>query len=583
MSNNYVQVPPNSTGVKLQTFENTIGGNAVDAEAVSLVDTAGASILGTAGSANADVLTVQGITGATAIPITGANAAGTQVSLATPVLIAGGDGTDIRTLLTTSNGSPIVVGAGSAGTPSGGVITVQGVTSGTALNTQGLGTAGTSTGGVLSVQGVSGGTAVPVSGTISTITNPVTVVGDAANGAAVAGNPVLVAGSDGTDARTLATNTSGQAVVVGAGTAGSASGGVLTVQGSASGTAIPVANTPASGAIFEVSPTTAANTTTNPFFNAAGTLAESTAAWTSATTVNTALQVNTAGYTTIVVTLSQGTTLTGGVVTFEASDTTAFTNAYPVTAIQLGLTSATPTLTYTLTASSNVSFAIPTAAWAAVRVRLSTVISGTGTVNIGMTASAAQDGAIVQVIPLLVNTKVSSGTSATAIADNLANVDIFQSSTNQIFGLYVADSVYGGAFSGTANTALQGWSKERTPTVFKTVQATASGNTAVWTPGTGNKFRLLKLFVEVTDNASLASGGVLTINFQDATTSINISFDVFVPSTAVTTVIGDGLEQELDLGKFGILSAAANNALNVNLSSALATGNVRVIAMGTEE
>jgi len=62
-----------------------------------------------------------------------------------------------------------------------------------------------------------------------------------------------------------------------------------------------------------------------------------------------------------------------------------------------------------------------------------------------------------------------------------------------------------------------------------------------------------------------------------------IAFDVFVPMTAVTTVIGDGLEQQLSLGAFGILSATANNALNVNLSAALATGNVRVIAMGTEE
>jgi hypothetical protein len=138
-------------------------------------------------------------------------------------------------------------------------------------------------------------------------------------------------------------------------------------------------------------------------------------------------------------------------------------------------------------------------------------------------------------------------------------------------------AVTAGAGSSTSLSAL------RSPSIFKTVQATASGNTTVWTPTSGKKFRLLKLFVEVTDNASLASGAVLTINFQDATTSINISFDVFVPTTAVTTVVGDGLEQELDLGNFGILSAAANNVLNVNLSAALATGNCRVIAMGTEE
>lgn len=59
-------------------------------------------------------------------------------------------------------------------------------------------------------------TAVPVSGTV-TITDgsgPVTVDGGAANGAAVSGNPVLVGGSDGTNARSIATDTSGRQVVV---------------------------------------------------------------------------------------------------------------------------------------------------------------------------------------------------------------------------------------------------------------------------------------------------------------------------------------------------------------------------------
>ena len=51
---------------------------------------------------------------------------------------------------------------------------------------------------------------------------------------------LMVMGSDGTNARFLSTDTSGRQVVAGAGTAGSAAGGVLTVQGSASGTPIPI-------------------------------------------------------------------------------------------------------------------------------------------------------------------------------------------------------------------------------------------------------------------------------------------------------------------------------------------------------
>ena len=51
----------------------------------------------------------------------------------------------------------------------------------------------------------------------------------------------VVGGSDGTDARTLATNTSGNLLIAGTGTAGSAATAVVTVQGIASGTAVPIA------------------------------------------------------------------------------------------------------------------------------------------------------------------------------------------------------------------------------------------------------------------------------------------------------------------------------------------------------
>jgi len=48
MSNSYVQVPPDSTGKKMQTFENTVGGNTVESEAVTLVKSSDNSEIGTA-------------------------------------------------------------------------------------------------------------------------------------------------------------------------------------------------------------------------------------------------------------------------------------------------------------------------------------------------------------------------------------------------------------------------------------------------------------------------------------------------------------------------------------------------------
>jgi hypothetical protein len=308
---------------------------------------------------------------------------------------------------------------------------------------------------------------------------------------------------------------------------------------------------------------------------------EATASWTSATALNTALTMTTLGYAEVVVTFNQTTTLTAGAVTFEVSDTTAFTNAYTITGLQVN--SANTGTTYSFVASANQGWIVNVAGWAAFRVRLSTVITGTGTVNVGIAENAVNGSSNITTLFNGTAIGVRSVGLANAIADNNLKVSLFVDSVGISGPLYVADSVYGGAFSGTPNAALQGWDKMRASTVFRTVAATASGNTAIWTPGSGNKFRLLKLFIEVTDNASLAAGGVLTIDIQDATTSTNITFSVFVPQTAVTTVIGDGAEIQVDLGSLGILSAAANNVLNVNLSSALVTGVCRIIAQGVEE
>lgn len=114
-----------------------------------------------------------------------------------------------------------------------------------------------------------------------------------------------------------------------------------------------------------------------------GTIPEVTAAWTSSTASNTALLLTVQGYNTVSVYLNQGSTITGGVLTFEASDTTAFTNAYSVVCVNQNTTQQS---SYTLLASTNVVWVCPVQGAVAFRVRLSTVISGTATVNVGLLA-----------------------------------------------------------------------------------------------------------------------------------------------------------------------------------------------------
>jgi hypothetical protein len=54
---------------------------------------------------------------------------------------------------------------------------------------------------------------------------------------------LLVAGSDGTNNRFITLDSSGRQLVVGAGTAGTAAGGVITIQGVAGGVVVPISNT----------------------------------------------------------------------------------------------------------------------------------------------------------------------------------------------------------------------------------------------------------------------------------------------------------------------------------------------------
>jgi len=115
------------------------------------------------------------------------------------------------------------------------------------------------------------------------------------------------------------------------------------------------------------------------------------------------------------------------------------------------------------------------------------------------------------------------------------------------------------------------WEYQRTPKVFKAVAATAAGNTALWTPAAGKKFRLMCYMVQVTEQAQQAVGGTLTITlFDGAAGATGQAHDVFVPAASLGTAGDLYTSPWIDLG-------------NGFLSAALTAGNVRVICCGTEE
>lgn len=203
-----------------------------------------------------------------------------------------------------------------------------------------------------------------------------------------------------------------------------------------------------------------------------------------------------------------------------------------------------------------------------IRVRCTAYTSGT----VSMTLSLLKGPS-----PLTLTFPISSSSGVTSISPSSNNN--FTPSDTATNGMFATMSAFKHGYIGGASTQ---WARERMANIIKSASATASGNTAVWTPSAGRKFRLLKFQLFLTSDATIASGGLLTVKFQDATTDAGISVPVYVPGTG-GTLAGGWRSGTVDFGGWGYISSAANNVLNVNLSSALTAGSLGVIACGTEE
>ncbi|SRR6266436_3851551 len=151
-----------------------------------------------------------------------------------------------------------------------------------------------------------------------------------------------------------------------------------------------------------------------------------------------------------------------------------------------------------------------------------------------------------------------------AVADNIASVNTLLAAT--------------GLFNGTTNSV----DRQREINIFKTITLTASGTASLWITNSGKKFRLMKLLIIVTGNAAAAAAGLLEIILLDGGTAIGLGVSVFIPAAAGTVFSPEFNSGWIDLQN-GVLSSAANNILQVNLSFALTAGEVRIIAVGGEE
>ena len=184
-------------------------------------------------------------------------------------------------------------------------------------------------------------------------------------------------------------------------------------------------------------------------------------------------------------------------------------------------------------------------------------------------AAAAPTGPAVSYLPVLVDPNGLLYVSVTAGGVTADSMDLTTDN----------DTPSNGIAAGAANYAWNGagWDRVRAAEVFKSIAASAAGNTAAWTPAAGKKFRLLAWRLSVA--GTLAADGTQVIQLRDGANTViaRAGANVAAALPANDTQIGE------DYGAKGQLSAAANNVLNLNLGTAMATGGVYLDVWGTEE
>jgi len=310
------------------------------------------------------------------------------------------------------------------------------------------------------------------------------------------------------------------------------------------------------------------------------------ATWNSATALNTAVTILSGSTDNVTFSYTQSGVFATGAITIEYTIDGTNWKTVPKASLNFGTTlSGTGNNPITLASiDGTVGVIVYNAGYQSIRLRLSTAITGTGSPTIVISSTTGKAFPITPIVGLVPSGQaVAGGAVLTGASTTVTGGTLIQSqsayqvtdglSTSGLFGAYGAVALFNGAT----------WDRPRTPKVFTTKSsATASGDTAVWTPAAGKKFRVMRFMIAVQGLSTTAAGGTVAITLRDATSAILHTFNINVPAVALT---GAALLYEsnwIDLGN-GYLSAVANNVLNVNLGTAFTAGGVDVFVAGTEE
>jgi hypothetical protein len=271
-------------------------------------------------------------------------------------------------------------------------------------------------------------------------------------------------------------------------------------------------------------------------------------AWSSATTLNStqSLTGGNSAYSTVMVQLNQTSTLTGGAVTFEGSnDGTNWVtlDAYRVTD-PTSATGAQLSIPYTVVASTKQPFLLDVLGYQQTRIRLSTVITGSGTVT-----------PFVVAYPVANNVVLGPGSNFIGSVDTPTTGNLYAALTA---GTYTNNSAAIGTFSGVGgvgrsveqtaitngnagvlNLDLAGkvinWPYANRENMFRTSVSTAAGATAIsFVPASGSGSLKEYAWVQCfrTDGGTSAA----SVMFNDITNNPGTTVTMTIASPAVVTM-----------------------------------------------
>jgi hypothetical protein len=299
-----------------------------------------------------------------------------------------------------------------------------------------------------------------------------------------------------------------------------------------------------------------------------GSVNTSLASWTSSTGVNTCVTPvsNTSQYNSVLVTLVQGSTITGGVVTFKESLDNS--NWFNVQGVQLGATTIVGP-TYTLVASTNAALLFPLGAAPYFEVCLSTAITGTGTITVEDSLQTwAQAALLAGTMTLAAGSNVIGGVTGSGVFE-VGPTTAANTATNPFFHEVTDGTNVMGAMAnfGTSPGAVKAQNVNASLFIGTTL-ASSSNPFPISATGAANT-KTNPIFANPTDGTNSLAAAISALGTAPTGTDVMAVNNVALPSAAAGAA--PSLSSQSSLTTAVVLKSSAGNLYGFSVTNGAAS------------